>query len=262
MERAVTEVYMERMTWPQVEAAVSNGKRTAVVVVAASEQHGPHLPEGTDTIIGEELGGRVARAMRDALVAPVIRPGCSDHHMDFPGTITVDADLLMRVLDAYIDSLRVHGFIRFVVFPSHAGNVPALAEWKRRQPPDVVVIADLEGYTSAMLEGIRHFGRNDVGGPHADLSETSVMLALRPELVHMELAEAGRQELTTAAEVFEGGLKALTPNGVLGDARGATVEIGESVLRALTDFLLASVTGAADATAEISAALSCGPGSR
>ena len=73
------EVLLERMTWPEVEAAIAAGRTRALICVAATEQHGPHLPEGTDAWLGEELARRVAHALGDALVAPIIRPGCSEH---------------------------------------------------------------------------------------------------------------------------------------------------------------------------------------
>jgi creatinine amidohydrolase len=235
------EVFIERMTWPEVEDAIRRGKRTAVVVAASSEQHGPHLPEATDALLGEALAGQLARRLGNALVAPVIRPGCSDHHMAFAGSLTISADLLMAILDAYVESLRKHGFERIVVTSSHGGNFPVLADWKRRQSRDVVVIDDFEGFAEAMFTTIARFGRNDRGGPHADLSETSELLAVRPELVRMERAEPGRTEPAPLPEVLERGLRALTPNGVLGDPRGATPEIGTAVITALTDFLAQSL---------------------
>src|ERR671939_269900 len=96
------EVLIEHMTWPEIEDAIKRGKRTAIVVAASSEQHGPHLPEATDALLGEELGARLAHRLGDALVAPVIRPGCSEHHMGFPGTISISADTLMTLLDDYV----------------------------------------------------------------------------------------------------------------------------------------------------------------
>ncbi|KPN31223.1 creatinine amidohydrolase family protein, mycofactocin system [Halolamina pelagica] len=77
------------MVWPEVESALEAGTRTAIVAVGSIEQHGPHLPLNMDTLDGDELSRRIASALGDALAAPTIRPGCSGHHMEFPGTITV-----------------------------------------------------------------------------------------------------------------------------------------------------------------------------
>jgi creatinine amidohydrolase len=185
------ELLLEKLTWPEVERAIGGGMRTAVVCAASSEQHGPHLPEATDALIGEALATGLARRLGDALVAPVIRPGCSDHHMAFAGSLTISPELLMQILDAYLASLRHHGFRRFVVMSSHGGNYPVLAEWERsRRPENTTVIADIAVFQSG-FEAIRRFGREDRAGPHAEVLETSMMLHLHPELVHMERAEPG-----------------------------------------------------------------------
>ena len=136
------EVLLERMTWQDIGAAIAAGKTTAIIVAGSSEQHGPHLPEGTDAMIGEGLGVRLALKLGNALVAPVIRPGCSDHHLAFPGTVSISAELLEGIIDAYLASLRMHGFKRFFIFSSHGGNFPVLTKMvERGLPPDVVVVA-------------------------------------------------------------------------------------------------------------------------
>src|SRR5919199_3176118 len=108
------ELLLERMTWPEIAEAINSGLTTAIVVAASSEQHGPHLPEATDALLGEALAVRLAERLGDALVAPVIRPGCSEHHMGFPGTITLPVDGLIMLLDSYVESLSRHGFDRFL----------------------------------------------------------------------------------------------------------------------------------------------------
>jgi creatinine amidohydrolase len=225
------------LTWVEIEQAIKRGVRTAVIVIGASEQHGPHLPEGTDTLLGEAVACALATEI-EALVAPPIPIGCSDHHMEFAGTLSIAADTLMQLLDGYVASLRRHGFDRFVVFSSHGGNTPVLAEWRRRQPCDVTVIADLVGYGHAMLQAVRPFGRNDTGGPHADVTETAAMLSLYPHLVRRELGAAGWVGPIDVADLPESGLRRLTANGVLGDPCGATAEMGDAVLQALVRFLM------------------------
>jgi creatinine amidohydrolase len=232
------EVQLQRMTWEEVEQEVAGGKRTGVIVAASSEQHGPHLPEATDELLGEAIAVRLARKLGDALVAPVIRPGCSDHHMAFPGTITISPDLLMALLDAYVDSLSRHGFERFFVFSSHGGNFPVLAEWERRGLKQGVVVAtDLAAFAGVMLETLHAFGRDDTTIPHADASETAEMLHTHPDLVHMDRAARGFVGEVGLAQLQESGLRAVSANGVLGDPVGATAEMGEAVMTALVDHL-------------------------
>ena len=82
---------LEMMTWPQVKAELAAGRDTVVVPFGAVEQHGPHLPLGTDAFFGDEIGRAVA-ARLEAFLAPTVRVGCSRHHMAFAGTLTLEDD--------------------------------------------------------------------------------------------------------------------------------------------------------------------------
>src|SRR5919204_172938 len=244
------EVRIQRLSWPEIEEAIKAGARTAVICAASSEQHGPHLPEATDELLGEALAVRLAERLGDALVAPVIRPGCSDHHMGFPGTVTISPELLMQILDAYLESLSRHGFERFIVFSSHGGNFPVLRQWQdRQQRAGVVVIADLVAFAGAMLQALRQFGRDDSTIPHADASETAEMLHTHPDLVHMDRAQKGFVGETQLSVLQEKGLRAVSANGVLGDPIGATPEMGEAVIDAVVTYLASSVERAASVPA-------------
>lgn len=247
---AVEELFLERMTWPEVEAALATGKRRAVICAGAIEQHGPHLPEGTDAWLGEALAARVARELGDALVAPVLRPGSSDHHMAFPGTLTVSAEVLMALLDAYLRSLRAHGFERFVVFPSHAGNAPVLSEWKHQQTGEVIVLDDLGRVLRAIRETLSSFGAGGHGDGHAGLGETAALLAVNPALVRLQLAEAGVAGELALDELIARGTRSVTRNGVFGDPRAATAEIGEAVLTSWVRSLVEEVAEAEERPSE------------
>lgn len=237
---ADSETRLERLSWPEIAAAIESGKTTAIIVVASSEQHGPHLPEATDAMIGEGLAVRLAHRLGNALVAPVIRPGCSDHHLGFPGTISISPELLVAIIHSYLTSLRRHGFRQFFIFSSHGGNFPVLGQMAERGlPSDVTVVTDLGAFASTMLEALRGFGRPDTTIPHADASETAEMLALHPELVHMQRAERGFVGEVGLPELQDRGLRAISGNGVLGDPVGATSEMGEAVLNALVNLLAA-----------------------
>jgi len=232
------EVRLECMTWQEIGAAIAAGKKTAIIVAGSSEQHGPHLPEGTDAMIGEGLAVRLAAKLGDALVAPVIRPGCSDHHLAFPGTVSISEDVLIATIDAYLESLRRHGFDRFFLFSSHGGNFPALQRMEARGlPQDVVVASNLSDFAGVMLGVLHRFGRDDKTIPHADASETGEMLVFQPDLVHMDRAEPGYVGVVDADKLLKEGLKSVTANGVLGNPVGATSEIGEEVINGLVDYL-------------------------
>jgi len=117
---------LEEMTWPEIRTALQNGMRTVVVCAASIEQHGPHLAERTDTTLGYAEAEALARRLGNALVAPVIRPGLSAHHMVLPGTVTLRPEVFRGVVEDYISSYVRHGFTTIVLISSHGGNFDAV----------------------------------------------------------------------------------------------------------------------------------------
>ena len=225
----------EEMTSPEVARALEGGWTTAVVAVGAVEQHGPHLPLLVDAVRGDRLAVEVARLLGHALVAPTIRVGCSEHHMAFPGTISLRRSTLEAVCLDYCVSLARHGFARVCMVPSHGGNFRPLAEMlddlNRAVAPDTRVEAytDLLDFAEAWRQAVEDVaGLGYRVGGHADIAESSEMLVLRPDLVRQDRAEEGCMEpLDHVVErIFHDGFKAVTPNGILGDARGMSRAIG------------------------------------
>jgi len=238
-------VLLEELTWTDVQAALEAGYRTCVIPSASTEQHGPHLPLCTDAAIGQELAVRVARGLGGALVAPMIRPGCSDHHMGFAGSLTIPKRLLIELFAAIAKSLSGHGFDTFVLFSSHGGNFAYLDEAAQAIREDVgsrvVTVPELEEFMEHQNRSLQPFGiTGEQSGSHAGYAESSEMLALRPELVHRDREVEGHTGSTDG--LFDLGMRHYTDNGVLGDARGAVAEHGEAVLEALTEFLVGKVT--------------------
>lgn len=235
---------IEELTWPDIEAAVDAGYRTCVLPSASTEQHGPHLPLCTDAVIAQELALRVARRLGNALVAPVIRPGCSDHHMGFAGSMTIPKELLVDIYGAYASSLAVHGFDTFVLFSAHGGNFAFLNEAgegiRERVGKIVVAVPELEEFIEIQNAAVEKFGVSPQrSGSHAGYAESSEMLVVRPDLVHREREVEGHTGPTD--ELFDEGVRHYTDNGVLGDARAAEAAHGEAVLAALADFIVATV---------------------
>jgi creatinine amidohydrolase len=245
-------VLLEEMSWPEVGAALAAGKRTVVIMTASIEQHGPHLPLLTDTGIGQAVGERVARGLGSALLAPVIRPGCSDHHLAFPGSLSIPESVFIDTVVAYARSLAPHGFDTFVLLSSHGGNFGALEKAAARLRAELgqtgVRIIDLAG-RQALLDTMRVMvdtaaalgAPQDVDAIHAEVTETSIMLRRYPSLVDATRLEQGRMGRIDNDALFRDGLRAITSNGILGDARGATAEIGDAVLGRLSDHIVAEV---------------------
>ncbi|MQA04614.1 MAG: creatininase family protein [Streptosporangiales bacterium] len=234
------------MSWPKVREALDNGVRTAIFAVGSTEQHGPHLPLQTDALLGEALVAELTPRLPNTVMAPTIPLGVSTHHMAFPGTLTLDTPTFLSVVEQCVASLAEHGFTTVLVVPSHGGNFAPLRELYERTGGTIggarfLPYTDLLAFIRAMEavsaeEGIAP----EVSGAHAGESETSLVLALRPDLVDMDAAVAGfdkQLDDATAKYLFEHGTAALTDVGVLGDARAADAERGHRYLKAVVDLL-------------------------
>ncbi len=239
-------VLLEEQTWREVETALDDGVRTAVIGVGSIEQHGPHLPLVMDALAGEELSARIAEGLGDALAAPTIRPGCSGHHMAFPGTITVDPETLMDTIRAYCESLDEHGFDHLALVPTHGGNFAPVntvaPEIAREIDASVHALADLATLMELMNEGLRE-GGVDYQEPviHAGAAETSIVLAAAEELVRTDKLELGTEGEVSTSRLLSEGFDAIAENGVLGDPREATAEAGEAILDAVTEAYVARI---------------------
>nr|WP_240936931.1 creatininase family protein [Halomicrobium mukohataei] len=240
------------MVWPEVETALEDGARTAIVAVGSIEQHGPHLPLNMDTLDGDELSRRIAAELGDALAAPTIRPGCSGHHMEFPGTITVPPETLMDVIRSYCRSLDTHGFEYVVLVPTHGGNfgpVTTVApDIAREIDATVITLADLDEHMALLNEGLSEAGieyEQDV--IHAGAAETAMVLAIDEGLVRTADIEPGPEGDFSAARLLSEGFASITENGVLGDPSAATAEAGEAIFQNVVETYVEYIEAERDA---------------
>jgi len=238
----MTALHLDRLTWAEVKAEIKNGRDTVIVPFGSTEQHGRHLPLGTDAVIGDEFGWGLADRL-DAFLAPTVRFGCSEHHLSFAGTISLSDETYQRVVIDVVASLSRHGFRRIVLLPTHGGNfkplAEAFAELKPVENVQVIAFTDLEGFSTAAFKSSSVYGVNPAqSGAHSGEWETSLMLALRPEQVKMDHAAAGFVgELSEImAKVFDG-IQNLDENGVLGDPRPATAAAGQQYFEEIIEFL-------------------------
>lgn len=217
---------LAEMTWPGVAEAVEAGATTVILPLGATEQHGPHLPLATDTIRAKALADRLAgRLGPGSLVAPALPFGCSDEHSGFPGLLGLGAETLARVVLDIARRLTGWGVRRLVLLSAHGGNGEALEHalaLLRQELPDLEVRTNdhLETIAPALLEVARRDGISaNVLGLHAGEGETSEMLHLRPDLVRLDDATPGFTGDMEAVldKLREGGMRAVTEVGVLGD---------------------------------------------
>src|SRR4029453_822481 len=142
------------LSWPEVREEIERGRDTIVVCFGAVEQHGHHLPLGTDSILGDALGRALADRL-DAFVAPTVQVGCSRHHLAFPGTMSVEEETFGRVVGDIVRGWTGQGFRRIVLVPSHGGNfgplAGALEALRDLDGVDVVAITDLSVLVNATL---------------------------------------------------------------------------------------------------------------
>ena len=229
--------------WPDI-AGAGRSRWIAVLPLAATEQHGPHLPLETDVLIGEAYLARVRELLPDAIPVtflPLQRIGISTEHIDFPGTLTLPTDVALRDWIALGESVARAGLRKLVMVTSHGGNSAAMtlvAQDLRAQHGLLVVttswsrLSAAEGLFSA--EELRH-------GIHGGAAETSIMLARYPHTVRNEAIEDFRPTSiamekeyrwlsTQRPAPFAWQAQDLHQSGAIGDATQASAEKGEQLL--------------------------------
>jgi creatinine amidohydrolase len=209
------------VSWPEVD-----GTHIVVVPVGSCEQHGPHLPLATDSIIAEAMAANLAARRSDCVVAPTVSITASGEHQGFPGTLSIGTEAMYHVV---VELVRSADWARAVVLVNgHGGNAA---------PVDRAV-GQLEAEGRRVLAW---WPRVAGGDPHAGHAETSLMLAIRPDLVRLERAEPG--PIPSTADLVQSGVWALSKSGVLGDPLAASAEHGAELLGRLADDLAHVVDG-------------------
>ena len=235
------------MTWPEIRDAAA-ADLVAVVPVATIEDHGLHLPIDTDLrLCAAVCDEAVSRAADRAVLVPPINHGYSPHHMDFPGPITIGAETFIRYGLDVCKSLAHHGFGRILIVNGHGSNTPFVDIIARLTTVESGALAAAVNYWAApgvrdVAESLRESEK--VGGMnHACEFETSLYLALAPDLVDMskavhELSHRPSKNYWTDLIGGDGPLammepwSALSETGVMGDPTKANADKGRRLLDA------------------------------
>jgi len=218
----------------------SGGFDKAVLAVGSTECHGDHLPYGTDTLVAEHLAEAVAERVEGLLVLPPLPFGMSMHYASFPVAVSLSTETLMRVLREVFDSLRRHGLLRLLIVNGHDGNAAAIEAATREFRVDhpEMRIAVLEAWWETAADLLPPGTFEAWGGlGHGGEGETSMMLAVAPELVEMSRARGVVPDLPPHVQV-KWVFKELTPYAVTGDPTKATAEKGRRMRDALVDLLV------------------------
>ena len=226
-------VHLEDLTWTELQAGIAAGSTTVLVPVGGTEQNGPHMALGKHNARVRVLAARVAERLGNAVVAPVLAyvpEGAVEpatQHMRWPGTISIPAAAFEATLEGAARSLQRHGLCQVVLLGDHGGyrasldrvaaklnrewaatacRVHALPEYYRASSADFASALRAQGYPAVEI------------GTHAGLADTALTLATAPALVRSEAL--GRKAAGQAST------QASTPDGVAGDPRRATADLG------------------------------------
>ncbi|MFI1212958.1 mycofactocin biosynthesis peptidyl-dipeptidase MftE [Streptomyces sp. NPDC020802] len=205
---------LARTVWPAVPP-----RPVVLVPIGSTEQHGPHLPFDTDSVIARAVAEGAARVLPgEPLVAPPLPYGASGEHAHFPGTVSIGQEALCSVIVELVRSLSLWAE-SVVLVNGHGGNAVPLGIAVPRMRAEGHDVA----WTGCGVPG---------GDAHAGRTETSVMLHLTPQDVRLDLAVAGdtRPIATLMPDLIAHGVRAISPTGVLGDPTGATAEEGRGLM--------------------------------
>jgi creatinine amidohydrolase len=230
------------LTWPEVGESLNGpGQQVGLVPVGATEQHGPHLPVGTDTLVAQAICD-AASERTGALVLPALPVGVSyGHGTVLPGTLSLSPELLAAVIRQYALWAAMSGLNRLLFVNAHLGNsatIGTATDVLRLHHPELRVGA-IDWW--ACDPGITAEATADGEDIHANRAETSLVLAIAPELVRAERVADADDEDRTDGLVFRYTAPALSTNGVTGRPSEATAELGRALLGQIADAVAARV---------------------
>jgi creatinine amidohydrolase len=247
------------MRWEELTSAeigaLDRARTVVILPLGAVEQHGNHMPLGTDTLLAQAISLAAGATAGDTFVMPPPWYGFSAHHMRFPGSITLRVETLMALVEDVVGSLVRHNFQRILIVNGHGGNnglIDVLASTLGHTHHGAARIAALTYFTLAR-EAIAKLRKSKPGGMgHACEFETSMVQHIRPELVKIDRAETcypdpGSRYLTTdllgaqAIRLYHD-FGDLSPTGTLGDPAFASPEAGKAFFAAVAGELAAFIT--------------------
>jgi len=244
----------DELTWPEMRQAIA--RQPAVLIPFGTvEDHGPHLPISTDNVIVEAICLEAARrAAGDVLVMPLVAYGLDEHHMDFPGTISVSIPALLAYVADVATSVARHGFTHLLIVNGHGSNA-SIADLAARQVVlETGIICGAMSPNAAIdptlaEPAFSRMRRSAPGGvAHAGEYETAMMLHLRPDLVQMDQAvrEVGQLELEyfnwdhprPSILAWQDWWSRMSQSGVCGDPTVATAEFGKALFETTVENMI------------------------
>ena len=241
-------MYWDQLTSPEIDDLDRN--IPVILPIAATEQHGPHLPLATDRMIGEHFCRELNRLIPEqVLFLPIVSVGCSEHHTDFTGSLSVQHETFLKQLLDIAHCVVKYGFKNLLVFNSHGGNQAigqSFVEIFGYRKPDIRIA--LATWWRIALTELKQISDTGAGGAgHAGELETSLMLLIAPKLVKQEKIQPKANVKTfhwAEGDMLQGpsaslyrSMKEMTPTGAFGEAAAGTVEKGERITEAVVKAL-------------------------
>jgi creatinine amidohydrolase len=214
---------------------------TIILPLGATENHGPHLPFGADTIFTETLAQQVKERVDNAIILPPISYGESFDHFDFPVTITLLPHTLENLIFDILSSVAKYGVRHFLLINGHDGNRASISSAVKRLRSEYpqAVVANYDWPLSVYDHLDENFFEKWGGHGHAGESETSIFLHIRPDLVDSEAIPRDDSEPTEYHDgVFYWKIKDITPSGAEGAPRFASKEKGKAVTEKCVELIV------------------------
>jgi creatinine amidohydrolase len=250
----MNKIRYDELTWPEMREAIKS-QPVVLLPFGTVEDHGPHLPLNTDNVIVEAICLDAARrAPGEMLVMPVVAYGLDEHHMDFPGTVTVDMQTLLAFVADVAMSPARHGFSHVLIVNGHGSNASIAELAARRVVLQTGIVCGAMSPNAAIdpalaeptLSEMRRSGPGGVA--HAGEYETAMMLHLRPDLVQMEKAvrEMGQLKLEyfnwdhpePSVLSWQDWWSRMSESGICGDPTVATTEFGRALFETTVENLV------------------------
>ncbi|QRN85510.1 creatininase family protein [Clostridia bacterium] len=236
--------FVNKMTWEQIDK-VNKEKAICILPIGSLEQHGKHLPVGTDNIILEKslenLGPIASHPDREVLIYPYVEYGSSVEHMRFPGTVSLKLKTLMSIVEDIVEVIVKTGFKNIMLMNSHGGNASLLQAMTQefRYQYDINMF-DAHYWGSDFFKfADEYIDASFKDECHAGEVETSLLMHWTPELVHME--NATTEELSETAKFFHynhGWLSSdVSKSGIIGNATKSTPEKGKVIAEKMEEKL-------------------------
>ena len=235
----MTGIKLANITWEECAAAVEKYPVVVLPIGAGTKEHGPHLPCGTDLFLANELAEGVVREA-PVLMLPALPYAYYPAFVDWPGSVSIQADNFIGVVGDIIRSIHRHGFKKFLILDTGVSTQAPLRILSSDLHNELGILVAVTSIMGLAADIETEISEQESGG-HGDEMETSVLLSIRPDLVRMERAVKESRD-GIPGTVSKAGLRKIvmggkmdTQSGIHGNATLATVEKGERVLSAMVE---------------------------